>query len=166
MNNPVQQSNESIESLLPPVGDLDEHRKALFIGQKYQSYYKAKFDLMPPKQARAGFNIAAFFFGVLWMFYRKMYAYGFMAIGIMFVVGVIEELLSLSGITSSIVFAVIFGVWGDSIYKHYVEQKIELIAENSYSSHLNEQLQEEGGTNIWAALILLIIAIALIVMAY
>jgi hypothetical protein len=162
MNNSVQQSNEIVESLLPPKVDVDEHRKALFVGAKYQSYYKEKFDLMTAQQSQAGFNLAAFLFGVLWMFYRKMYAYGFMAIGLMFVVGVIEEIFKLSGIVSSVIFAIMYGVWGNSLYKHYVDKKIELIAENSYSASLDQQLQEEGGTSIWAALLLLGTAIALI----
>ena len=74
------------------VNQLEQDR-ALFVGAKYESYYQAQFEKITPKKQYAGFNIAAFFLGVVWLFYRKMYSYGFMAIGLIVVMGMVEILV-------------------------------------------------------------------------
>ena len=61
------------------VNQLEQDR-ALCVGAKYESYYQAQFEKITTKKQYAGFNIAAFFLGVVWLFYRKMYSYGFMAL--------------------------------------------------------------------------------------
>ncbi len=83
------------------VNQLEQDR-ALFVGAKYESYYQAQFEKITPKKQYAGFNIAAFFLGVVWLFYRKMYSYGFMAIGLIVAIGMVEILLGIesSGATS------------------------------------------------------------------
>lgn len=150
---------QQIESPFPPPIDVDDQRKALFVGAKYQTYYKEKFDLITPKKQMAGFNIAAFFLGIMWLFYRKMYAYGFIAIGLTFVVGIIETMIGITGTGSSIAFAVVFGLMGNTLYKYFVDKKISTI--NS-----NEDIEKAGGTNIWAALAVLGIAIFLVSSGY
>lgn len=153
------QASQQIESPFPPPIDVDAQRRALFVGDKYQSYYQEKFDLITPKKQTAGFNIAAFFLGIMWLFYRKMYAYGFMAIGLFFVVGIIETLIGMTGTASSIAFAVVFGLMGNTIYKHFVEKKIS-------QTHSNEELEKAGGTNIWAALAVLGVTMLMVGLGY
>lgn len=137
----------------------DDEKKALFVGGKYAHYYKEKFDQITPKKQMAGFNLAAFFLGVMWLFYRKMYVYGFIAILLFFVMGIIETMLGISGTGGSIGLAVAFGLFGNTLYKYFVEKKIGQLQSD-------EEIINAGGTNIWAALILVGIVIVMVSFGY
>jgi len=62
-------------------------------------------------------------FGTLWLFYRQMYLYSFIAIGISFLIGVVEEMLGILGTGSSIGMAVAFGLVGNNLYKFLLRRK-------------------------------------------
>ena len=94
-DHPAFPDSTSLEHV-PSVNQLEQDR-ALFVGAKYASYYQAQFEKITPKKQYAGFNIAAFFLGVVWLFYRKMYRYGFMAIGLIVVIGMVEIFLGSFG---------------------------------------------------------------------
>lgn len=145
------------------VNQLEQDR-ALFVGAKYESYYQAQFEKITPKKQYAGFNIAAFFLGVVWLFYRKMYSYGFMAIGLIVVIGMVEILLGIKGSGTSIGLAVLFGMFGNTLYKHHVDQQIAKIRQLRRGS-ANTELESRGGTNLLAGAILLTIWLGLIALA-
>ncbi|OTG95426.1 DUF2628 domain-containing protein [Acinetobacter sp. ANC 3832] len=130
-----------------------------FIGEKYQPYYKEKFQGLEATKPKGGFNIAAFFLGAVWLFYRKMYAYGFMYIGFIFISGVITTMFEMSesidrGI--SIGLAVAMGFGGNGLYKDFIDKKL-----NAQNMTISE-VEKQGGTNPTAAWSLLLIAIALL----
>ncbi len=156
---------------LPPVepaAQLSEHERLLaqFIGSKYQGYYEAVFAQITPSKSFAGFNIGAFFFGVMWLFYRKMYLYGFAMLGIILVEGLIETALGIESHAASIGFAVFFGFCGNGIYKHFAERQIKHIQRSQTSpEQLEQSLSLAGGTNIVAPLILLVIVVSLIALS-
>ncbi|MDV2440937.1 DUF2628 domain-containing protein [Acinetobacter gerneri] len=54
--------------------DMQESYRETFVGEKYQKYYQSRFDQINNKN---GFNVAAFFLGIFWLLYRKMYLYSF-----------------------------------------------------------------------------------------
>lgn len=137
------------------VNQLEQDR-ALFIGVKYESYYQAQFEKITPRKQYAGFNIAAFFLGVVWLFYRKIYSYGFMAIGLIVVIGMVEILLGIESSGANIGLAVAFGMFGKILYKHHVDQQIAKIRQFG-NSNVNTELENRGGTNIVAGSILLVI---------
>lgn len=137
------------------VNQLEQDR-ALFVGAKYESYYQAQFKKITPKKQYVGFNIAAFFLGVVWLFYRKMYSYGFMAIGLIVVIGMVEILLGIESSGANIGLAVAFGMFGKILYKHHVDQQIAKIRQFG-NSNVNTELENRGGTNIVAGSILLVI---------
>ena len=145
------------------VNQLEQDR-ALFIGVKYESYYQAQFEKITPKKQYAGFNIAAFFLGVVWLFYRKMYSYGFMAIGLIVVIGMVEILLGIESSGANIGLAVAFGMFGKTLYKHHVDQQIAKIRQFG-NSNVNTELENRGGTNIVAGSILLVIWLGLVALA-
>lgn len=141
-----------------------EQDRAIFVGAKYQAYYQKQFEKITPKKQYAGFNIAAFFLGVIWLFYRKMYSYGFMAIALIFVIGVIETLLGIEGSGSTIGLSVAFGMFGNTLYKYHVDKqigKIRLLG----TGDLRAELENRGGTNFVAGFILLLIVFGLIALA-
>ena len=145
------------------VNQLEQDR-ALFVGAKYESYYQAQFEKITPKKQYAGFNIAAFFLGVVWLFYRKMYRYGFMAIGLIVVIGIVEIFLGIESSGANIGLAVAFGMFGNTLYKHHVDQQIAKIRQFG-NSNVNTELENRGGTNIVAGSILLVIWLGLVALA-
>ena len=145
------------------VNQLEQDR-ALFIGVKYESYYQAQFEKITPKKQYAGFNIAAFFLGVVWLFYRKMYSYGFMAIGLIVAIGMVEILLGIESSGANIGLAVAFGMFGNTLYRHHVDQQIAKTRQLG-SGSVNTELENRGGTNIVAGSILLVIWLGLVALA-
>ena len=145
------------------VNQLEQDR-ALFVGAKYESYYQAQFEKITPKKQYAGFNIAAFFLGVVWLFYRKMYSYGFMAIGLIVVIGIVEILLGIESSGANIGLAVAFGMFGNTLYRHHVDQQIAKTRQLG-SGSVNTELENRGGTNIVAGSILLVIWLGLVALA-
>ncbi|MDN5445436.1 MAG: DUF2628 domain-containing protein [Pseudomonadales bacterium] len=145
------------------VNQLEQDR-ALFVGAKYASYYQAQFEKITPKKQYAGFNIAAFFLGVVWLFYRKMYSYGFMAIGLIVVIGIVEIFLGIESSGANIGLAVAFGMFGKTLYKHHVDQQIAKIRQFG-NSNVNTELENRGGTNLIAGSILLVIWLGLVALA-
>ena len=145
------------------VNQLEQDR-ALFVGAKYESYYQAQFKKITPKKQYAGFNIAAFFLGVVWLFYRKMYSYGFMAIGLIVAIGMVEILLGIKSSGANIGLAVAFGMFGNTLYKHHVDQQIAKIRQFG-NSNVNTELENRGGTNLIVGSILLVIWLGLVALA-
>lgn len=113
------------------------------------------------------FNVGAFFFGVFYLVYRKMYA---LAIGItllsIFLAIYLPELYEVLDIFS---FILAFGV--NKIYIMHVENKVNRIKSRSSTTSQSELLEicrKKGGTNIVAAIIspiLFFIAVFIIMFA-
>ena len=152
-------SLDSVASVNQPEQD-----RALFVGLKYESYYQAQFEKITPKKQYAGFNIAAFFLGVVWLFYRKMSRYGFMAIGLIVAIGIVEIFLGIESSGANIGLAVAFGMFGNALYKHHVDQQIAKVRQFG-NSNVNTELENRGGTNIVAGSILLVIWLGLVALA-
>ena len=152
-------SLDSVASVNQPEQD-----RALFVGLKYESYYQAQFEKITPKKQYAGFNIAAFFLGVVWLFYRKMYSYGFMSIGLIVVIGMVEIILGIESSGANIGLAVAFGMFGNTLYMHHVDQQITKIRQLG-SGSVHTELENRGGTNLIAGSILLVMWLGLVALA-
>ena len=150
---------DSVASVNQPEQD-----RALFVGLKYESYYQAQFEKITPKKQYAGFNIAAFFLGVVWLFYRKMYSYGFMSIGLIVVIGMVEIILGIESSGANIGLAVAFGMFGNTLYKYHVDQQIAKIHQLG-SGSVHTELENRGGTNLIAGSILLVMWLGLVALA-
>ena len=148
-------SLDSVASVNQPEQD-----RALFVGLKYESYYQAQFEKITPKKQYAGFNIAAFFLGVVWLFYRKMYSYGFMSIGLIVVIGMVEIILGIESSGANIGF----GMFGNTLYKYHVDQQIAKIHQLG-SGSVHTELENRGGTNLIAGSILLVMWLGLVALA-
>lgn len=151
----------------PTSGKLsvaNDDQKALFVGEKYEKYYKGKFEQITPTKQMAGFNIGAFFLGPIWLFYRKMYAYGAFYIAFVFTSGIVTTIFEISESIDRAIstgLAVTMGLGGNALYKYFVEKRIKTISEN-HPSNIEEALVEKGGTNSIAAWGLLIVFVILI----
>lgn len=143
----------------------EEKNRELFVGKKYQSYYKEHFDQMASQQTTSGFNVGALFLGPIWMVYRKMYAYAAIYTVCMMVLGIFIELIGIPEALDqmiSIGVAVCLGIFGNKLYKTFVDKKIQKVTQTESSTYLESALRQEGGTNLAAALIIFIALTALL----
>ena len=156
------------QQAVPPTASLEnstfmkqlEQDRAAFIGAKYPVYYQQQFAEITPKKPYAGFNVGAFFFGVIWLFYRKMYLYAVMAMALMIVIGVVETFLEVEGFGSMIGLSIAFGVFGNGLYKHHVDKQIAKIRQFGHGD-VTATFQNAGGTNWVAALIPLLLVVGI-----
>lgn len=144
----------------------DDDKKERFVGEKYEAYYKEKFELITAIKHTSGFNIGAFFLGPIWLFYRKMYVYGAIYIAFVMVSEMLTSIFELHQSIDraiSIALAVIMGLAGNTLYKYFVEKRIKIITEN-HASNVAEVLAEKGGTSAiagWGLFILYVILVYL-----
>jgi len=118
---------------------------AAFIGPN-ADYYIPKFQEMDAKNSIISWNWAAFFGQVFWMLYRKMYLYAV-------VILIAEFILSsfLFGIPA-LVSAVLFGLFGNWLYKRKVEEELAAAAHLEPAAR-KAQLAERGGIT-WVPVII------------
>jgi hypothetical protein len=93
-----------------------------------------------------------------------MYSYGFMAIGLIVVMGMVEILLGIESSGANIGLAVAFGMFGNTLYRHHVDQQIAKIRQLG-SGSVHTELENRGGTNLIAGSILLVMWLGLVALA-
>jgi hypothetical protein len=122
---------------------------AAFIGPK-ADYYIPAFQKMDSSGSAISWNWSAFFFGVLWMLYRKMYLYALVIWGVTFLLGV---LTGGAGFGLSILEAIGIGLFGNWLYKRKVEEELAAAAPLEPAAR-KAQLAERGGVT-WIPVIIL-----------
>jgi len=127
---------------------INEDLRRLFVNQNYP-YYARKWRQVD------SWNWAAFFVGVGWMAYRKMYLYSWIFIAAVIVETILEIVLGVSGRLSNAInlgIAAFVGSQGNSLYKAHVETKVREIAPAGAQDEATRiRLAREGGTNVGAA---------------
>jgi len=133
----------------------------LFIGKK-ADYYIPKFKEFEETGGVLGWNWSAFFLGVVWMLYRKMYLYGLIGFLAGVFIGMIIALTSPDNILLTaglqLWLMVGFGAFGNYIYYIFVKNQVERL-ESLYpeGKALEKALENHGGTNLTASLLYLLI---------
>ena len=87
-----------------------------------------------------------------------------MAIGLIVAIGMVEIFLGIESSGANIGLAVAFGMFGNTLYKHHVDQQIAKIRQLRIGS-INTELENRGGTNLIAGSILLVIWLGLVALA-
>lgn len=124
----------------------------IYIGDRYYAFEKY-FDRFRENGGRYFFNFswAAFFFGIFWLFYRKMYREGFFVLGIIIVIAVIEMVFNTSARYFGLFISISLAVEGRRWYWHSMNRSINK-ARHMYRSQRSRALawlKTQGGTNIW-----------------
>ncbi len=123
----------------------------LFVGENYR-YYAGKWEVEASKRT---WNWAAFFLGLGWLAYRKMYLYSWILVGLMVLETLCEIVFDFPGYLSRAVnigIAVACGSQANHWYKLHVEKKLREIASAGASAEAaRARLAREGGTNMVAA---------------
>jgi Protein of unknown function (DUF2628) len=121
------------------------------------------------------FNIGAFFGGVLWFIYRKLFLEATIIVLLLIAYGILESLIydlfsinsefqKLSYIISSVVFAIVYGFIGNQRYFKCVEKRINNILLKTMDENERIRLLKKKGGVLWTPiLIIAILIIALIV---
>lgn len=121
------------------------------VGTK-QEYYIHKFQQMKTQNKKASWNWVAFFFTPYWFMYRKMYGYGFAALGIDFLISLIKAriflFLALGGY-------VVMGIFANYIYMQWLEKNANQV-KTMNEPFRTQFIQKNGGVNS-TALVLTII---------
>ena len=152
-------SIDDLEASVPAGYTEDDVKKRIFIGARYDKYYKEKFDQINPKKPFVGFNFGAFIFGPMWFLYRKMYAYASIYVAFIFVIQMVFLIFELntSGTNGgSIGLAVAIGILANGIYKRFVEKKIKFV-EDTNVVNVELEIEERGGTDVIAPSLFIII---------
>ena len=136
---------------------LSEEDFTHFIGKNADKYLLKfrKFNIDGVDKFSVTWHWPAFFFGFLWMLYRKLYLWALVA----FAIGIISLQLSDLGLLITIVW----GVTGNYIYYKHAKKKIHKLKTDQPSFDLSlmaTSLRKIGGVNRWAAYIPVIIVIA------
>ena len=147
---------------------------------EYENYFQSNSDYYLEQMAKIDsgkkftFNIAAFFLGIFWMAYRKMYIHIVIVFGIIFAEMLIEEMLLDFGVISYAVYETIdslsmfiwsflFATLSNGLYISKTKKEIrKILNENENTKIQNELISKKGGVNSFAPFILLLIIIGLI----
>lgn len=97
-------------------------------------------------------NWAAFFFNVLWLFYRKMYVYGFIGVISLLIIGEILDATGQNVSIGGLAIGYALGLMGNNIYLYKMISNIRQQSQRSQSD-LEQYLIEFGGVNWWACLL-------------
>lgn len=120
----------------------------LFIG-KNADYYIEKWDKADNQARFAGWNWAAFFLGVFWLAYRKMYRYMFIFILLSILVGS----LPIGGSAYTPLFwMILLGLFGNTLYYKHTKQKVSIVKQQYQSTkEMETNLKKIGGIK-WLAI--------------
>ncbi|MDM7273552.1 DUF2628 domain-containing protein [Sulfurihydrogenibium azorense] len=126
----------------------------LFVG-KNADYYIAKWEELG-EENKISWNWSAFFFGLLWFAYRKMYPHAFGFIVFSLILQYIQIVMKthplVIGITN-ILISIFIGMFGNYLYYQYAKSKIKQIKENIKDERQKTvEIVRAGGTSLSTAI--------------
>jgi Zn-dependent protease len=140
-----------------------------FVGKAFsfyqQKWQKSKDDNNNPMS----WNMAAFFLGVSWMIYRKMYKYALIAVGVIIFESMLEEMLGFTLAMTygvNIAIALFFGFYGNAIYQRHVNNKINEINTSYPPQQVETEIEKQGGVNMSFAIAISLFFILLAVAVF
>jgi hypothetical protein len=137
--------------------------------EKYRAYYNGK---------KFSFNNSAFFVGLFWFLYRKLWIEALLIFIILFAIGIIEQIIYKSLNTNEVTqknilyfsffcFASIYGFIGNYLYITKADKKIKKILTMTNDDDVRmKQLKEKGGVSLVPFILLSIILILVLILNY
>jgi len=142
---------------------------AAFVGSKSSFYLEKWGHKINGGQGSSGFSIGAFFLGLLFFLYRKMYLYALLLFGAQFVLVGISIGIAMAGAPEILNNILGFGFnlfvsfkAHDWYYQHACAKIEEAKAEGHEGAQLLQVLSERGGTNLWLPLLVMFCFVGLI----
>ena len=133
----------------------------MFVG-KNADYYIEKFKKFEESGGALSWNWAAFFFGILWVFYRKMYLYGALIFLGIILLGVFVAVSSnqILSIGIQLWLWIGFGAFGNYLYYIFVKKTVsDIQSQAKNEKELIESLAKKGGTSFLAPILFIILMI-------
>jgi hypothetical protein len=179
----MEQSNQRTKKIDYTSEEIQNYI-ALFVGEKFNKYYKKVWENKYDKEWFLSFNISAFLLNNLWFFYRKMYKEGIIcgiAIGFFgnivstAILSVIYLYWYISLHINNDIFSpflklsfllylcscVIIGLLGNYLYLRNVKINISKLIKEKDGENITEYLEKRKCTNIKIVIILVVIGILL-----
>lgn len=157
--------------------------QAVFVGKNYD-FYARKWAAMEQAPANApdqphaqklpqaatlfgslSWNWAAFFLGIFWLAYRKMYLYLAAVFASAFTLGILTTWLKIPlqelikwQLPIELSVRTAFGLFGNYLYKMHTEKTIrQVTAASTDAEHIEQKLAQHGGTNLLFAIGLVVV---------
>ena len=132
---------------------VEENFVPLFIGNN-KEYYLTKWQRAEEGSRKYSWNWAAFFLGIGWMAYRKMYKNAWLVLLGLTLLRACEIGFQLPDNRMLVVWSALpfaWGLWANYMYKQHVDRKVEQILATTPSADAARlQLVCDGHTNAWA----------------
>jgi hypothetical protein len=125
------------------------------------------------ERGKCSFSVAAFFLGIFWMAYRKMYVHILIVFGIISVETLIRETLYYINVISTsiyeiidnlfpLILALVIGFLSNRFYIIKTKRAIQkILTENNNEEVIKGLVSKKGGTNLAAPFLLLLIFVLL-----
>lgn len=150
---------------------VTESHVQTFVGENYE-FYRAKWQKSADNNNNPmSWNTAAFFLGVVWLVYRKMYNYALIFVGLIALDMLIEWFYPLPDSMSNVVNILIalgFGFYGNALYQMHVNRKTSDIVSMSPPEQIEAELKAQGGVNAagaWSVGLFLLAIVVLLIWA-
>lgn len=158
---------------------MSEEEKVIYEDyfQSNSDYYIKQLNSFNEK-GRCFFNVPAFFVGMFWMAYRKMYLHILIIFGLVYLEITIEDTLFNHSIISAsayeivnyismIVWPSLFGFFSNKLYILKAKKDVSMILrEESNIDNVKKIVTKIGGTNQFAPLILVLFLILLLYLGF
>lgn len=135
----------------PPPQAFDA--EALFVG-KNAGFYRLRWSV-PGQGATPSWNWAAFFLGLSWMAYRKMWRYATIVLGVTMLITFGEYLFDVSdefAWFTTLIMVLAFGAYGNHAYQLHVREKVRSIMATVPPERVAAELARQGGTTVGGAI--------------
>jgi hypothetical protein len=172
----MEQSNQWTKNI-DYTGEEIQNYIALFVGEKFNTYYKKVWENKYDKEWFLSFNIPAFFLNGLWFFYRKMYIEGIICNAVIIFFGNIvfkpfyryfPNIFSANVLQLFLYLfsSVIFGFLGNYLYLRNVKINISKLIKEKDSKNIMEYLEKRKCTNLKIVIILVVTGILLVALYF
>lgn len=152
------------------LNEIDEKYLVAYFGRQPDYYLEMNQARLRGKKYQ--FNIGAFFCGVFWFLYRKLFKEALIIVLLLFVLGIVEETIYSSLSTSheiqtavfflsTLVFGLIYGFVGNSIYLAKAEKVIAKVLSETKEEDLRINILSKKGGTSWSPFIIILLLVIL-----
>jgi len=165
----MEQSNQRANNI-DYIGEEIQNYIALFVGEKFNTYYKKVWENKYNEKWFLSFNISSFFLNGLWFIYRKMYIEGIICKAVIvffckivlrsfysYFPSIFNNNINILSLFLSLFSCVIFGFLGNYLYLRNVKINISKLIKEKDSKNITEYLEKRRCTNLKIVIILTVI---------
>ncbi|MGB3259727.1 DUF2628 domain-containing protein, partial [Paenisporosarcina sp.] len=126
----------------------EDHLLKLFVGEKKENYFLNQWS-----KGLYSWNWSAFFLGIFWLGYRKMFRPIFILMAVFLVIDLVVALLGievayLDG-AISLVVGITLGIWGNHLYHQHAVRNIDILKKKFKDNDVLEKQISMRGNGSW-----------------